>query len=393
LVFLKIIKKEGICSKNTSKNMVETRKRPDYFLLLIIFLLIIVGFLILASVSFPLSQKNYGNNFYYLIHQILYGFLPGLILGLLAYKMSLNRLKKLAPFFLLINIFLMVLVFLPVIGLNFRGASRWIVIGNFTFQPSEILKLTFIIYLASWLASRTEKNSPAKNTNFGQTFLAFLIIVGIVSLLLILQPDITTLMIIISFSLLMYFLSETPLWYNILISLLIILALLVLIKIAPYRYDRIMIFLNPELDPMGKGFQSKQVIIAVGSGGIGGVGLGFSQQKFGSLPQSISDCIFSIFAEETGLIGSLVLISIFLLFFWRGFRVGSLNSHNRFYRLCAFGITSWIITQAFINIGSMIGILPLTGIPLPFTSYGGSHLITELIGMGLLLNISKEAKN
>lgn len=165
--------------------------------------------------------------------------------------------------------------------------------------------------------------------------------------------------------------------------------MLTLIKLAPYRAARLLVFLKPEIDPMGIGYQIKQALIAVGSGGISGLGLGMSQQRLGFLPQSISDSIFAILAEETGFIGCLILIFLFLIFLWRGFEIAKV-SQNKFSQLAALGITSWITLQALTNIGSMIGILPLTGIPLPFISYGGSALVSELAGVGILLNISKQ---
>jgi len=161
-----------------------------------------------------------------------------------------------------------------------------------------------------------------------------------------------------------------------------------LIKLAPYRAARLLVFLKPETDPMGMGYQIKQALIAIGSGGIFGLGLGTSGQRLGFLPQSMADSIFAIMAEETGFVGGLILIALFLVFLWRGFKIGK-SSQNKFSQLLAVGISSWIVIQAFINIGSMVGILPLTGIPLPFISYGGSALVSELIGVGILLNISK----
>ena len=172
------------------------------------------------------------------------------------------------------------------------------------------------------------------------------------------------------------------------IAIIAVIGFLLIIKIAPYRILRILVFLNPEIDPMGVGYQIKQALITIGSGKISGVGLGLSEQKFGFLPQSISDSIFAIFAEETGFLGSAILIILFLAFFWRGFKIAS-RQREKFPKFIAFGITFWITLQAFINIGAMIGLVPLTGIPLPFMSYGGSALISELIGLGILLNISK----
>jgi len=218
--------------------------------------------------------------------------------------------------------------------------------------------------------------------------IAFLMVVGLISLLLIYQPDISTLGIIFLVSALMYFLANTPLWHSILIILIGAGGIFSLIKLAPYRANRLLVFLNPETDPMGIGYQIKQILIAVGSGGISGLGLGMSHLRLGFIPQSISDSIFAILAEEAGFIGSCFLILLFLIFLWRGFKIGKL-CQNKFSQLAAIGITSWITVQAFMNIGSMIGTLPLTGIPLPFISYGGSALVSELIGVGILLNISK----
>ena len=166
-------------------------------------------------------------------------------------------------------------------------------------------------------------------------------------------------------------------------------SLAALIKIAPYRLNRIMVFLNPDYDPSGIGYQAKQALITVGSGGTTGAGLGANiERPLWSLPQSISDSIFAVFSEETGFIGALILISLLLLFLWRGLKIVK-ESSDKFYQLTALGIISWIVVQSFVNIGAMIGILPLTGIPLPFISYGGSALVIELVAMGLLLNISK----
>ena len=363
--------------------------RPDYVLIGAVAILIILGILILASVSASFSQEKFGNTFYFFNHQLLLGLIPGIILAILGFRIPLTFIKKWAPIFLLINLIFLAMVFLPQIGLQAGGAARWLNLGFFSFQPSEFLKLTFILYLASWLSARTEKiNIKKSKKEFSQTLIAFLMAIGFISLLLIFQPDISTLGIIILIAALVYFWAGTPLWHSILIFLIGIGGLYSLIKLAPYRANRLLVFLKPETDPLGIGYQIKQALIAIGSGGILGLGLGMSYQKFGFLPQSISDSIFAIFAEETGFVGSLILISLFLIFLWQGVKIAKI-SPDKFSQLVCLGITSWIVIQGFINIGSMIGILPLTGTPLPFISYGGSHLIAELIGVGILLNISK----
>jgi len=357
---------------------------PDYILLCTVVILIILGILILASVSTSYAQVKFGSTFYFLNHQIIYGLLPGLILGILAYKISLPVLKKICLFLFLTNLIFLAIVFLPKIGSRLYGASRWVDLGPFSFQPSEFLKVTFILYLSAWLVGIQEKN--AKRTT--KAFIAFFIIIGVVGLILILQPDISTLAIIVAVGLLIYFLSDTPIWHTFLVSLIGLAILIPLINFTPYRISRILVFLNPEADPMGQGYQIKQALITAGSGGIFGLGLGMSRQKFGFLPESISDAIFVIFAEETGFLGSTILIILFLIFIWRGFVIAK-RSADSFSKFAALGVSIWIALQAFINIGGMISVLPVVGIPLPFVSYGGSALIAELIGTGILLNISK----
>ncbi len=357
-------------------------KHPDYILLGTIGFLLAFGITILASVSAPFSQVKFGNTYYFLSHQIFYGLIPGLILGLLALKINLSFFKKMAPFLLLLNLIALIMVFIPGIGLQIEGATRWVNLGPVSFQPSEFLKITFILYIAAWLANR----SSEKKLN--QAFLAFLAIFGLISLTLILQPDISTLCVIFAVAALMYFANNTPFWHAVLIFLSGIAGIFLLVKMAPYRLKRFLVFFNPEIDPMGIGYQLKQSLIAIGSGGLGGTGLGMSVQKFGLLPQPVSDSIFAIFSEETGFVGSFFLAFLFLIFLWRGFKITK-GAESRFCQLTAMGITSWIVVQAFVNIGAMIGILPLTGIPLPFVSYGGSALIATLTGAGILLNISK----
>jgi len=353
-------------------------KRVDYFLLGIIVILALMGVLILASVSAPFSQGKFGNPYYYLIHQALFGLLPGGILMFFFLKINLEKIKKLAPLMLLINLILLAMVFLPIIGKAAGGSSSWIGIGPVSFQPSEFLKLTFIIYLASFLTSR-------------RSFPAFLTVVGLISLLLILQPDIGTLGIIVLTAILMYFSARTAIWHSILVVLTSVGGLAILMLFSDYRLNRLLSFLHPAADPQGTGYQITQSVITVGSGGLFGQGLGLAQEKFGLLPHPISDSIFVIFAKEAGFAGAILLISFFMIFLWQGIKAAK-TTGNLFYRLTATGITSWIVLQALVNIGATIGILPLTGIPLPFISYGGSALITELAGVGILLNISRRSQ-
>ncbi len=386
-------------------------RRFDIVLFGITGTLIILGILILTGISAPLAQQKIGDPTYFLFHQILFGIIPGIIAGFIFYKIPLPVIKRYSPKLLLANIFFLALVFVPVIGVSSAGANRWINLGFASFQPSEFLKITFILYLASWLASKHKSAIDNRKSQFyrskekilsltlnqifaalNKTFLPFVAILGFIGILLIKQPDTSTLGLIAIVAGIMYFSIGTPVWHNVLIFLIGTGSLAFLIKSSPYRMQRFTVFLNPETDLMGIGYQLKQSIIAIGSGGILGIGLGMSRQKFVFLPQSMSDSIFSIYAEETGLIGCLILISLFLLFLWRSFNLGK-RATDQFSLLVCVGISSWIVIQAFINIGAMAGIFPLTGIPLPFISYGGSHIIAELIGVGILLNISKSQKS
>lgn len=367
--------------------MKETKKgRPDYILFSAVVILILLGIVILASVSAPISQGRFGYPSFYLFRHLLFGILPGILLGFAAYKISLALWKKWSAFFLLINLFLMAVVFIPGVGITLKGATRWIDLGFTSLQPSEFLKLTFILYLANWLPFLKESGRK----NLFKTLTGFLIIAGLVSFFLYLQKDVGTLVIIVACGILIYFMSGTPIRHSLVIILGGMATLALLIKIEPYRLERIKVFLKPDIDPMGISYQIKQALIAVGSGGILGKGLGMSLQKFGFLPQPMSDSIFAVFAEETGFIGALVVVLLFLIFAWRGLKIFR-KITNSFCQLACLGITSWITLQALVNIGATIGILPLAGIPLPFISYGGSAFTAELIGVGLLLNISKNS--
>ena len=366
-------------------------KKPEYILFLASLTLILLGVLILANVSAVYSMEKFGEPNYLLKHQILYGLLPGLALGIAGFLVPLELIKKYAFWLFFTNLLFLGLLAVSKIGLNFFGASRWINLGPIVFQPSEFLKLSLIVYLGAWLANQDFSSKSALKKRFFARFkplVPFLMIVGIIAVLLALQPNIGTLGIILLIASVMFFLSGTPFWQNLSIWASGIAMLGLLIKIAPYRLNRWLVFINPDLDPMGRGYQLKQSLISIGSGGILGLGLGMSRQKFGFLPQTIGDAIFPVFAEETGFIGGIILVGLFLIFLWQGFKIARL-SRDRFSQLLGIGISFWIGFQALINICSMTGLFPLTGVPLPFISYGGSHLVSELAGLGILLNISK----
>ena len=369
-------------------------KSPDLILILTSFLLILLGALILASTSAVLSMERFKDPNYLLRHQLLFGLLPGLFLGLVGFFAPLEKIKKASFWLFLFSVLALCLLFVSEKGLKLFNASRWINLGVIAFQPSEFLKITLILYLGAWLTKQDFSGKDYLKTNIFsklKSFVPFLIIIGIISILLVLQPDIGTLAVIISIGCAMFFVVGTPVWQNLLIWFSGLAALGILIKLAPYRMNRWLVFINPNLDPMGIGYQLKQSLISIGSGGIFGLGLGMSRQKFNFLPATIGDAIFPIFAEETGFLGAMLLISIIFIFIWQGFKTARL-SKDKFSQIVAVGICVWIGFQFLTNICSMIGIFPLTGIPLPFISYGGSHLTSELAALGILLNISKQTR-
>lgn len=375
----------------------EMRHHINYYFLSLVILLTGFGMFFLATLSAPISLKFFGDTNYYLFHQLI-ALVIGFIAALIVLKIPISFLKKIAPFLLLINLFLLVLVFFPGIGTKFWGAKRWISIGQNTFQPSEFLKISAIIYLSAFLSHkffRGQKRGLAYLVkkgyyNFTKIFLPFLLLLATITVLLYLQKDASTMGIIGATLIMIYFASGTPLWHTILAFLTGLGSISFFVLVEPYRIERLKTIFYPEADPLGVGLQLKQSLIALGSGGIFGKGLGLSTQKFGFLPQAMSDSVFAVIGEEIGIIGSSVVIILFLLLAWSGFKIAS-SSADEFSKLMGVGISTWIVLQTLVNITSIIGIFPLSGIPLPFFSYGGSHLIAEMIGMGILLKISKNS--
>ena len=365
--------------------MIKAHK-PNYALIITIFMLVIFGLIMMSSASAVLSYENFGNNYHFFLHQLLYGVIFGFIALIITSKIDFHVWARFAPYLLLITIGLLVLVFIPGLGVEFGGAKRWIGIGSLTLQPTEIAKLTFILYLATWLDKR-EKG--IKDVKYG--LLPFLTIIGVVGLLILLQPDLSSMFIILLTAIVIYFVAGASLTHIFALGVGGIAGLLLLIKIAPYRMARFTVFLNPEMDPQGIGYQINQALLAIGSGGIFGQGLGKSIQKYNYLPEATGDSIFAIIAEELGFIRILVLIILFLIFSYIGYRI-AMKAPDNFGKLLATGIVTWITFQAFIKIAAIIALIPLTGIPLPFVSYGSSALLFSLVGIGILINISKYTK-
>jgi len=365
-----------------------TKGNPDKILLGSIFSLIIFGLMMIASAGIIYSQTRFGDQYYFFRRQLIWGIFPGLIGFYFLQRIDYHFWKKMAVVFFLISLVLLVLVFVPSFGIKTYGASRWIQLGPLSFQPSEMLKLSIILYLALWL-----ENKGAKRTkDFFEGLMPFLAVLGIVAFLVIKQPDLGTLGVIVLVSLAVFFAAGAKSVHLLAMVLGGFLSLFVLIKTEPYRFNRFLAFLNPQTDPQGIGYHINQALIAIGSGGLLGISLGHSRQKFNYLPEPAGDSIFAIIGEELGFLGAFILITLFVVLAMRGFRIAK-KAPDEFGKLVAVGITSWIVFQAFINVGSITGLIPLTGVPLPFISYGGTSIVFLLAASGILVNISKQSKN
>ncbi|MFA5744810.1 MAG: putative peptidoglycan glycosyltransferase FtsW [Candidatus Paceibacterota bacterium] len=294
--------------------------------------------------------------------------------------------KRWAPYIYAVTLIFTALVFVPGIGFHSGGATRWINLGFTTVQPAEFLKIGFVIILAWWLAPRARQlNNPKKG------LIPFLIILALPTLLLLAQPNTSTTILFIITGTVMYFVTGAP-WRDFgILFLIAVVTLGSIIVIRPYVLTRIETFLNPSANALGSGYQIQQSLIAIGSGGLSGRGFGQSVEKFNYLPEPDGDSVFAVFAEETGFIGAVILLALFVALAARGIVIAG-NSHDLFGGLIALGFSFMIIVQAFINICAMLGIIPLTGLPLPFISHGGTALMATLIMCGLILNAAAHRK-
>ena len=357
--------------------------RPDYAFVICVVLLTIFGLIMLSSASSDLGKSKFNDTYYHLKHQIFYGLSFGLIGFFIFSNFYYKNLKKLAVFLLITNIILLILVFTP-LGVSYRGASRWLNIGPFSVQPAEFLKLSFIVYMAAWLSGKKFD----RQTSFFKGLLPFMAVSGLIAFLIFLQPATTIILIILAAALIVYFMSGAKISHIAGIILLGIIFFAVLIYSSnDYRLKRIITFLNGG-DKQSSAYQINQSKTAIGSGGLFGTGFGKSTTKYKYLPEPIGDSIFAVIAEELGLVGALALILTFFILIWRSFAIAK-KSSDQFAKLTVIGFTSIIAIQTFIHIAAISGILPLTGVPLPFISYGGTALAVFFTMAGIIGNISK----
>lgn len=355
-------------------------KKSDFLLVMLVMILSLFGLLMIFEASSVSGLQDFNDKYHFVKNQSV-RLIAGIIAMFLAAKIDYKRYYGISVILLVGVLISLIGVFLPGIGIKVSGAHRWINLGLFRFQPTDLVKLVLVIYLSSWFTYK-EKGR----------FLPFTILLGLILGLIILEPDLGTAIIIGSIAVVLYFISGAPLWQFLLLIPAGFFSVLILSITSAYRYRRLMTFLNTSFDPLGASYHVRQLLIALGSGGLLGKGIGKSRQKYYYLPEASTDSIFAIIGEELGFVGVSIVILLFSALIFKGFSI-ALKAPSRFGQLLAAGITSWLGIQTIINLGAVVALLPLTGAPLVFISYGGSSLIVAFIGIGILLNISRQSQS
>ena len=358
---------------------------PDYALLAVLAVLSVVGLIAVYSSSYALGYAQFQDANYFVKRQALF-LLLGAVVLVVAMMTDYRILMRLSPLLMLGALIGLAAVLLPGIGVNQNGAHRWIVLGPLPpLQPSEFAKLAVLIYMAAWL---TAKGDQVRDVSLG--VMPFVGMVGLVGALIMLEPDMGTAMMVAAITGTLFFVSGARLTHVMALAGSAAMMGLVLVASGGYRADRILSFTSAEADREGVGFHTLQLLVAFGSGGLFGRGLGVSRQKFFYIPGSHTDGALAIIGEELGFIGVVVVLALFTVLLWRGFRIVQ-HATDKFGSLLATGALAWIGFQFVINVGGVTRSIPLTGIPLPFLSYGGSALISTLAAMGVLLSVSRYA--
>lgn len=351
----------------------------DKPLLFTVVALAVFGTLAVFNASVVSAFRDFGDQYHFVRDHLVF-LLIGVGLMLVISRIDYHLWYRLSIPLLFITLILLLAVFIPGIGVHALGARRWISLGFFSLQPTEFTKLVLVLYLSAWF-SKKEKGR----------LVPFLTLLGLVLGLVILQPDMGTAIIILTLAGVLYFISGAPLAHFLALLPIACAGVLALAIAAPYRLARITTFLNPNTDPLGSSYHIRQILIALGSGGWFGLGLGKSRQKYEYLPEANTDSIFAIIAEEIGFLGTIMFILALLFVVYRAFVIAG-RAPDRFGQLLASGIGAWFAIQTLINLGAMVALIPLTGVPLPLISSGGSNLISLLVGFGILLNISSHSK-
>ncbi len=336
-----------------------------------------IGLVFIFESSSVRSFAEFGSSFHYVQLQFIW-FILGIAAMFFFSFFDYHKWYYLAFLFMLTTIFLLILVLIPGIGSKIGGARRWIDFGFINLQPTELAKFSVIVYLSSWFLHKERKR-----------FYSFLILIGILMMLIMMQPDMGTAVIVFFVSLTIYFLAGMNI-----MNLLVLIpvaggAFFALIKISPYRFNRLLAFFDPSRDPLGITYHINQILISLSNGGLLGQGFGVSRQKYLFLPEAHTDSIFAIIGEEVGFIGGAIIIFLFMLLSYKIFKLVE-NAPDKFGKLLAGGIFAFFNLQIIINLAGMVNLLPLTGVPLPFISYGGSNLLISFACLGILMNIEKK---
>ncbi len=358
-------------------------KKYDKLLLIAVILICIFGIIMIYSASSIWAEYKYNDPFKFVKAQSIF-FIIGLLFIFILSKFNIDILYKKANLILLICFILLVLVLIPGIGTIRNGSRSWFGIGSLGIQPSEFAKIGLIIFVAKYLANNQKNVKDIK-----KGVLPILLVIGVFFALIMLEPDFGTAMVIVLTLIVMIFISGVKLSFFIKIGILGLLGIVGLIIVAPYRMERIVSFLNPWVDPLGSGYQIIQSLYAIGPGGLLGQGFLNSHQKQFYLPEPQTDFIFSIISEEFGFLGILIVTSFIAFIFYRIIKI-ALKENNLFKKYLAFGLGFGIIIQSLLNIAVVIGLIPVTGVTLPFLSYGGSSLLISMISIGIILNISNQ---
>ncbi|WP_232196934.1 putative lipid II flippase FtsW [Thioalkalivibrio sp. ALJ24] len=360
----------------------------DLPLLAVTAALVALGLVMVASASMEMGARDFGNAWHFLQRQVLFAAL-GVVAAVAVWNIPLARWERAGPWLLALFLLILIVVLLPGVGRTVNGATRWIPLGPFNLQVAELAKLLVVTYLAGYIVRHY---STLRLQLSG--FIRPLVVLGLGTVLLLLQPDFGGAAMMLAIGMGMLFLAGARMWQFLALGVTIAIGMAIAAVAAPYRMARLTAFLDPWQDPFASGFQLTQSLIAIGSGGVTGSGLGGSVQKLFYLPEAHNDFLFAVFAEEFGFIGVLVLIALFAVLVWRCLRIGleAQRSGHAFGAHLAFGVAIWLGLQSALNMGVNMGLLPTKGMTLPFLSYGGSSLIVSLVAVGLVLRVAREAR-
>ncbi len=370
----------------TQSNQKKPQEFDKYFFGIVV-IIAVIGIFAFVSASLGILARSETKFYAVLFNQVVLGFVGGLGALWLGLKIPYPFWRKYAFFIFIATILLTLGVFIPGLGFSHGGARRWIEVGPVSFQPAELLKIGFVIYFAAWLSWARKKHEEVKFK-----IIPLVIILGVIALILLQQPDTKSLMLVIITASAMLFVSGVSLKKIGIILLLGSIGIATLAFFRPYVMDRVKTFFNPSSDPRGASYQLQQSFIAIGSGGVLGRGLGQSVQKFNYLPEPQGDSIFAVIGEEFGFVGSTILVIMYVFLAIRGYKI-AMNAPDSFGQYLVIGLVTLIVAQSFLNIASLVGLFPLTGVPLVFISHGGTSLAIALASAGIILNVSKYRKH